>query len=275
MNAPTQSPANADAARGPNSDKYFVEYYSTASLSTNTLKRFADVQRKVLALRAAHGLGTEALEVADVGCGAGSQAIQWAAAGHRVSAIDISAPLVEIGRQRAAKRDAAISFAVGSATALPYTDESFDVVLLPELLEHVPEWESCLNEATRVLRRNGVLYLSTTNVLCPHQQEFSLPLYSWYPRWLKKRCERMALTTHKEWVEHASFPAVHWFSFYQLRDFLSVRGLTCLDRFDMTANMSSGSRRMALSLVRGLPPLRFLAHVVTPYTSVFGIKDAD
>jgi 2-polyprenyl-3-methyl-5-hydroxy-6-metoxy-1,4-benzoquinol methylase len=53
-----------------------------------------------------------------------------------------------------------------------------DVCLLPELLEHVADWQSCLNEAARVLRPGGLLYLSTTNVLCPRQQEFNLPLYS-------------------------------------------------------------------------------------------------
>ena len=70
-----------------------------------------------------------------------------------------------------------------------------DVCLLPELLEHVADWQSCLKEAPRVLRSGGLLYLSTTNVLRPRQEEFNLPLYSWYPGPLKRYCERLAMTT--------------------------------------------------------------------------------
>ena len=263
-----------DEPKGPNADLAFVDYYSAASLSGKTLQRFFEVQRKILALRTRLGLATSALKVADIGCGAGTQAINWAAAGHEVCAIDISQPLVKLGQQRAAEAGVLVSFSVGSASELPYPDASFDIVLLPELLEHVPEWQPCLKEAARVLRPGGMLYISTTNVLCPRQNEFSLPLYSWYPRWLKKQCERMAVTTHKHWVEHASFPAVHWFSFYQLRAFLADRGIDCLDRFDLVEVDSSPLKRGVIAAIRNVPTLRFIAHVATPSTVVLGIKPA-
>jgi 2-polyprenyl-6-hydroxyphenyl methylase/3-demethylubiquinone-9 3-methyltransferase len=257
---------------GPNADSRFVDYYANASLSPATEQRFRSVKGKVLGLRTRLGVSAEKLSVADIGCGAGAQSLLWAADGHSVSGIDISAPLVALGAKRAAEQGLAARLSVGSAAALPFPDESFDVVLLPELLEHLPEWQPCLDEATRVLRRNGVLFLSTTNVLCPSQQEFALPFYSWYPAPLKRRCERLAVTTHKQWVQYASFPAVHWFSFRQLRAYLSRRGLVCYDRFDMIDPPAGGLQRLVLGLVRGVSPLRFLGHMATPYTIVFGVK---
>ena len=150
-----------------------------------------------------------------------------------------------------------------------------DVCLLPELLEHVDDWESCLREAARVLKRGGVLYLSTTNVLCPVQEEFELPLYSWYPPPLKRRYERLAVTTRPELVNHARYPAVHWFSYYGLRDHLAGLGFDCLRsiRHDRRARDAVCSPGSSLSAVKRVDVLRWVGHVLTPYTVVFAVKN--
>ena len=257
---------------GPNADHRFVDYYAQRSASDITQLRFEGTRRVTLALRTELGLPTESLDVIDVGCGAGSQAFLWEQSGHRVQAIDISAPLIDIARERAAKAGSSARFFVGAAGTLPVPDASVDIALVSELLEHLPEWESCLNEAVRVLRPGGVVYLSTTNRLCPKQQEFSLPAYSWYPRALKKHCERLAVTTHGHWVQFASFPAVHWFSYYQLRDYLDARGFSARDRFDVMDTSGSILRKMVVRAIQNLRLLRFVAHVLTPYTVVVAYR---
>ena len=146
---------------------------------------------------------------------------------------------------------------------------------LPELLEHVADWQSCLNEAARVLRPGGLLYLSTTNVLCPRQQEFNLPLYSWYPAPLKRYCERLAVTTRPALAGYAKYPAVNWFSFYSLRGFLQPLGFRCLDRFDLID--TAGKSRLAqfiVTMLRRSSLLGFLGHVATPTTYLVAVKSA-
>jgi 2-polyprenyl-6-hydroxyphenyl methylase/3-demethylubiquinone-9 3-methyltransferase len=251
----------------------FVAYYEQASLSPETRARFESVLDKVLALVARSSSPAARLRVADIGCGAGAQAALWAEAGHEVFGLDVNEALVATAVRRAAASGLPIHFDVGTATALPYGDASMDVCLLPELLEHVEDWQACVREAARVLVPHGVLYLSTTNVLCPVQQEFELPLYSWYPRPMKRRYERLAVTTRPELVNHARYPAIHWFSFYGLRDHLRRLGFECFDRFDMVDERRGGvGPRFVLRAIRALPPLRWLGQVATPYTVVFATK---
>ena len=260
----------SESQSGLNADPRFVGYYAAQSESAATRQRFDGVRRVTLETRAALGLPTTGLDIVDVGCGAGTQTLMWAADGHRAQGIDISAPLIELARRRAEEGGLAVRFHVGSATALDLPDASVDIVLVSELLEHLPQWQPCVDEALRVLRPGGVIYLSTTNRLCPKQQEFTLPLYSWYPAALKRRCERMSVTTHRHWVQYATFPAVHWFSFYQLRDYLDERGFGARDRFDAIDVGASKLRAAVVGALRRSSALRFVGHVLTPYTVVIG-----
>jgi ubiquinone/menaquinone biosynthesis C-methylase UbiE len=256
----------------PNADQRFVDFYAQQSISESTKARFEGTRRVTLALRSELQLPTQGLDVLDVGCGTGSQALLWQQSGHRTQGIDISVPLIDLARERAAQSGLLAQFSVGSADRLPIQSGSVDIVLISELLEHLPDWKSCLNEALRVLRPGGVVYLSTTNRLCPKQMEFDLPAYSWYPNALKKRLEKLAMTSHGHWVQFASFPAVHWFTFYQLRDYLDERGFSARDRFDVMDTKGSVLRTLLKRAVQSLRPLRFVAHVLTPFTLVVAYR---
>lgn len=255
-----------------NADHRFVGYYETQSTSEQTRRRFDGKRQAILRLRAQFGLPNERLDVADIGCGPGTETLLWAADGHCARGIDISAPLIEIARKRADELGLSADFEVSSAVKLPFANCSFDIVLVTELLEHLPQWQPCVNEAVRILRPGGVVFLSTTNRLCPIQQEFALPGYSWYPTVFKRRCERLAVTTHRHWVQYADFPAVHWFSFYQLRDYLANFGIRTYDRFDIMSADDSRLRGSALAIIRAARLVRFAAHTLTPYTVILGYR---
>jgi 2-polyprenyl-6-hydroxyphenyl methylase/3-demethylubiquinone-9 3-methyltransferase len=255
------------------SDPNFLAYYEQESLSEQTVGRFTRIRDRALALWSERNGRSELLDVVDIGCGAGTQAMLWAELGHRVRALDINEPLLQVGRERAKQRGLMVDFGLGTATALPYESASTDICLLPELLEHVADWESCVREAARILRPGAVLYLSTTNWLCPVQEEFNLPLYSWYPPALKRHFERLAVTTRPDLANHARYPAVHWFSFFQLRDHLIPLGFECLDRFDMLARQPiSGLKRLVASLARSSEGTRLVAHVFSGGTTVWALK---
>jgi ubiquinone/menaquinone biosynthesis C-methylase UbiE len=276
----TRADAVSHGARGTRSaadhanDPRFVSYYEELSANPRTLARFEAIQKVILRVLGP-GAAAKTLDVADIGCNTGMQCHLWARLGHRVRGLDISEALLQTARKRAAEAGLFIEFELGSATSLPWPDASVDVCIAPELLEHVTDWESCVNEFARVLRPGGVLYLTTTNVLCPRQEEFTLPLYSWYPRPLKKYCERLAVTTHPEIANFASFPAVHWFSFYGLRRYLRRLGLSSMDRFDVVnIDEKQGAVRFALQAIRRVPAVRFLAHMTQGGTMLVAMKRA-
>jgi ubiquinone/menaquinone biosynthesis C-methylase UbiE len=266
----SKEPSRIEPCWNTGTHQDFYRYYERQSKTDQALVRFATIQATILRLM---GPRDEAMHIADVGCGAGTQTRLWAARGHIAHGADINAALIDLARQRAAQDRLAVEFSVASATGLPWADASMDVCIAPELLEHVADWTACIEQFVRVLKPGGVLYLSTSNVLCPSQEEFDLPMYSWYPAPFKRHFEELARTTHPELAGHATYPAVNWFSYYGLRRILAGHGLQCLDRFDM---IDLAPRpllvRSLVRLVRALPPLRLLGHILTPYTTLMAFK---
>lgn len=265
---------NEPPANKNHEDDPFVAYYEAESASETAFRRSASIMDDMLRLRRGLGLAADRLDVADIGCNAGTQSTVWAQQHHAVHGIDINEPLVDIARRRSRETGLDIDFRVGTATDLPWETASMDICLLPELLEHVPEWEAVLDEACRLLRPGGMLYLSTSNRLCPVQEEFDLPLYSWYPARLKRRCVQLALTTRREWVAHAEYPAVNWFAPHQLAVALKQRGFTAYDRFDIIDPSGRPAwQRTMLHLMRTVAPLRWLGHVATPYVLLIAVRN--
>jgi 2-polyprenyl-6-hydroxyphenyl methylase/3-demethylubiquinone-9 3-methyltransferase len=248
----------------------FYEYYARQSLTAAARERFRAIRDTILRVNPPQK--GSVFDVADIGCGAGTQSLLWAELGHRVYGLDVNQPLLELAGKRAAEAGYSIEFRVGNAAALPWPEASMDICLAIELLEHVEDWQDCLREFTRILKPGGVLFLTTSNKLCPVQQEFNLPLYSWYPGPAKRYCERLATTTRPGLANYAKYPAMNWFSFYELRSVLG-KGFDSLDRFDLiNVGVKGGVARALVASIRAVAPLRWLAHVATPGTTVLAIK---
>jgi len=256
-------------------DDRFYKYYEAASESAETLERSRGIHASLIACMRSDGVGTDrGLSVADIGCGAGTQSLLWARAGHDVYGIDINADLIRLAKTRATGAGVSVTFLTGSADALPWDSGRFDVCIVPELLEHVENWQRCLDEVCRIVKPGGYLFLTTTNRLCPKQQEFNLPGYSWYPAWLKRRCLKLARTTKKHWVEYAEFPAVNWFSPGDLAAELRRRGYSSLDRFHVIARRNEAGARTALArIIVASSLLTYLAQFLTPYTLLVARND--
>ena len=93
----------------------------------------------------------------DVGCGTGSLALALAERGGsgRVAGIDIARPYIAFARSRPAA--AAIDFAVGDASGLPYADRRFTAALAQLSLNFVPDAARAVREMHRVVRPGGVV----------------------------------------------------------------------------------------------------------------------
>jgi ubiquinone/menaquinone biosynthesis C-methylase UbiE len=250
----------------------FYDKYAHQSLGAETRERFLMIRDKIL--RVVHdGKPGQTWSVLDVGCNTGAQCLLWSELGHRVYGLDVNEKLLELARVRAAEAGRNVEFVLGTAASLPWPENHMDVCLAVELLEHVPDWEDCLKEFARVVRPGGVLFLATSNKLCPVQNEFNLPLYSWYPAPIKRWCERLSVTTRPWLANYATYPAMNWFTVRQLARELDTLGFDSMDKFDV-ADVSTKGRlaRAILALIRRVPPIRWLAHCTTPTSVVFAMK---
>lgn len=103
----------------------------------------------------AAGPGARLLEV---GVGTGRIALPLHRRGRRVVGVDLSLPMLERYRAKAAAAGLAPPPAVrADATRLPFPDACFDAVLEVHVLHLVPPWERALAEARRVLAPGGLL----------------------------------------------------------------------------------------------------------------------
>ena len=108
-----------------------------------------------------HGI-EEGARVLDVACGAGLVALPLAKAGYRVEGVDLAEGALEVARQRTPEGTDA-TFRLGDALALDAEADTYDAVLLLDMLEHVEEPGRALAEAARVVRPGGVVLFNTFN----------------------------------------------------------------------------------------------------------------
>ena len=52
-------------------------------------------------------------------------------------------------------------------TAMPFPDNTFDLVICNHVIEHVPKWEALARELHRVVRPEGIVYVATPNIYRP------------------------------------------------------------------------------------------------------------
>lgn len=88
-------------------------------------------------------------DVLEVGCGTGLILERIRHFATRAEGIDLSPGMLKKARARG------LSVREGSATELPYGDETFDVTCSFKVLAHVPDIELALAEMARVTRRGG------------------------------------------------------------------------------------------------------------------------
>lgn len=94
--------------------------------------------------------------VLEVGCGLGTDAINFARAGAFYTGVDLTEASIELVRRRFEFEDQTADLRVADAEALPFADDSFDLVYSHGVLHHTPDTQRAVDEIHRVLGPGGI-----------------------------------------------------------------------------------------------------------------------
>lgn len=99
--------------------------------------------------------------VLDAGCGTGYGSLLLARQAQSVVGIDVAQEAIEFASARSSAANT--RYLQASAAALPFASHSFDLITAFEVIEHLDDWPSLLDEAARLLTHFGLFIVSTPN----------------------------------------------------------------------------------------------------------------
>ena len=104
----------------------------------------------------------------EVGCGMGTDLLQFSRGGARCVGIDLTPRSIEISQHRFRLYGADGVFMISDGEHLPFRSESFDVVYSNGVLHHTPDTAGAIREVHRVLRPGG-----TAKVMLYHRNSLN------------------------------------------------------------------------------------------------------
>jgi len=102
--------------------------------------------------------------ILDVGCGNARDIEFFSMIGAICVGIDISKGMISEAKEKTAKKNLDSEFLLCDATKIPFKNNIFDKVLCSETIEHIPNWEKTINEIQRILKKDGLLVITTPNM---------------------------------------------------------------------------------------------------------------
>ena len=102
------------------------------------------------------------IKILDIGCGGGLLSEPMCRLGASVVGIDASQKNIEVAKFHAKKSKLKIDYKVASPEKLK-TRLKFDVILNMEIVEHVEDINFFIKESSKLLRKNGVMFIATLN----------------------------------------------------------------------------------------------------------------
>ena len=159
----------------------------------------------------------------EVGCGMGSDLLQFARGGARCIGVDLTPRSVQITRHRFKLYGADGSFMISDGEHLPFQSESFDVVYSNGVLHHTPDTAGAIREVHRVLRPGGV-----AKIMLYHRNSLNYWIEIVLRRgvlgleFLRGRSAEQIMSRVIEFSEHDARPLVKVYSRRQTRELFGM-----------------------------------------------------
>lgn len=141
----------------------------------------------------------EGKTILEIGCGIGGFCLRMAQMEAKVIGLDISQSAIKKAKQLAQKHRVKkyVDFIIGDAQYLPFKDQSGDVVICSETLEHVQNSQLAFNELIRATQKSGYLCITVPNLFSIMFLEFLVLFAIGQPQYA-----RNFLSVEKEHIFH-------------------------------------------------------------------------
>ena len=137
-----------------------TRFYDSIASDFDAIMNHYDLQRRLEVIfdELLRGKNLAGCRLLDAGCGTGYFSRRSLASGADVVSVDIGVNLLKEARKKGVKKPVA-----SDVTRLAFADDTFDVVISSECIEHTPSPETAVAELTRVLRPGGIFVVTCPN----------------------------------------------------------------------------------------------------------------
>lgn len=152
----------------------------------------------------------------EVGCGLGGFCIRMARNGGHLVGLDISSSAIHKAKTLSKQFEVQnqVDFILGDAQFLPFKDQTHEIVICSETLEHVADYEQAFRELVRVTMKSGHLCITVPNLLSTQFFGNLALIFTGQPQYAKK-----FLCVEKE----------HIFHFFKVRKLFSREDLKVIE----------------------------------------------
>jgi ubiquinone/menaquinone biosynthesis C-methylase UbiE len=129
-------------------------FYDSIASDFDQVMNHYDLQRRIEVIfdQLLAGKDLKGRRLLDAGCGTGYFSRRALSTGAKVTSVDIGENLLKEARKKGVPQPVA-----SDITRLGFADDTFDVVVSSECIEHTPSPETAVSELVRVLRPGGIL----------------------------------------------------------------------------------------------------------------------
>jgi 2-polyprenyl-3-methyl-5-hydroxy-6-metoxy-1,4-benzoquinol methylase len=155
-------------------------HFSRGDFVLKDIKGRTQKFKKIISVLQDFNPRTQPLNCLDIGC---SNGIITSLLGNHFQmsiGIDIDQEAIQYAQNHSLSTRG--KFLVADSMALPFHDNSMDVIICNHVYEHVPQAKQMIDEVYRVLKEDGFCYFSAGNKYAIMEGHYYLPFLSWIPK---------------------------------------------------------------------------------------------
>jgi len=145
----------------------------------------------------------EGKRILEIGCGAGEISFNLSKFSAFVWGVEIDKLALY---KESFPESCNLALTLSDGRQLPFAGDSFDVIILPQVYEHIKEQKALSSEMFRVLKPRGICFFSGPNRWRLIEPHYFLPFLSWLPQ----VCADVYLKLTKRGTKFDVFPLSYW-----------------------------------------------------------------